>query len=108
MIMRATVERNIAVGTDGYGHPVPAAFAFHATLPCFVWSRNRREIRDADKSALIEDMRAMFPIAADIAQADEISSVKDRAGVELLSGRMRVEAIQRKHRHVEAALERVQ
>ena len=108
MTMRAAVERNQAVGTDAYGGPVAPVFAAHATLPCWVWSNSRREIVDGDKTALVEDMRAMFPIGADVAEGDEIASVTDRRNVELLSGRMRVEAIQRKHRHVEAALERVQ
>lgn len=108
MTMRAAVERDQAVGTDSYGGPVAPIFAAHATLPCWVWSTNRREIVDGDKTALVEDMRAMFPIGADVLERDEIASVKDRNGAELLSGRMRVEAIQRKHRHVEAALERVQ
>jgi hypothetical protein len=108
MTMRAVVERNTASGTDAHGHPVAPVFTAHATLPCFVWSRQRREAVDGAKTALVEDMRGIFPLAADIAEADEIASVTDRRGVELLSGRVRIDAIQRKHRHLEAALKRVQ
>ena len=108
MTMRAVVERNTAVGVDDYGHPVAPVFAPHATLPCFVWSRMRREVRDGDKDALIEDVRALFPTSADIRERDEIASVQDRRGVELFSGRLRVETMQRRRRHFLIALERVQ
>lgn len=106
--MRAVVERNTASGTDAYGHPVPPVFGPHATLPCFVWSTQRRTVADGDKTALVEDHRALFPLGADVTEADEIASVTDRRGAEILSGRFRIEAIQRKHTHLEAALERVQ
>lgn len=108
MTMRALVERNTASGEDSYGHPVKPVFTTLVTLPCFVWSRQRREVVDGDKNALVEDLRAMFALAADIKEGDEIASVQDRLGVVTLSGRFQVEAIQRKHTHIEAALLRVQ
>jgi hypothetical protein len=107
MTMRAVVERNSASGTDTYGHPVAPVFAAHATLPCFVWSSQRREVVDGDKTATVEDLRAVFPLGADILEADEIASVTDRQGSEILSGRARIDALQRKHRHLEAALVKV-
>ena len=105
--MRAEVERNTAPGDDAWGNPVAPVFTAVATLPCFVWSRARREVVDGKKTAIIEDLRAMFPLGADIAERDEIARVTDRIGTEILAGRFRIEAIQRKHRHLEAALERV-
>jgi hypothetical protein len=108
MTMRADIERNTASGTDTYGHPVAPVFTALASLPCFIWSRARREVTDGGKTALVEDLRAIFPLTADVQERDEIASVKDRLGAELMSGRFRLAAIQRKHRHIEAALERVQ
>lgn len=108
MTMRAAVERNGAAGTDDYGHPVAPVFAAHATLACFVWSNQRRAVVDGDKTATVEDLRAVFPLDADIGEADEIASVTDRQGSVLLSGRFRIDALQRKHRHLEATLVRVQ
>ena len=108
MTMRAMVERNSASGTDDFGHPVAPVYATHATIPCFVWSRDRREIVDGRKLAVIEDLRALFPIDADILEADEIASVTNRRGATLLSGRFRIEGLQRKHSHLEATLLRVQ
>lgn len=109
MTMRAQIERNAEAGTDDYGHPLPADFQpLHAALPCFVWSRQGREAVDGDKTALVEDLRAMFPKAADVAERDEIVAVKDRRGNVLFGGRLRIDAPpQFKHRHVEAALKRV-
>lgn len=108
MTMRAEVQRNTATGTDPHGHPAAPVFAVHATLPCFVWSRQRREVVDGDKQAFVEDLRAMFPLNADIAERDRITSVVDRQGKVILSGRFDVGPIQFKHRHLEAGLERVQ
>ena len=108
MTMRADVERNTAAGTDAYGGPVAPAFTVLGTFACFVWSRQGRVITDGDKTAVVEDLRAIFPLGTDIQETDEIVSVKDRRGVEIIAGRLRVDAPpQRKHRHLEAALERV-
>ena len=106
--MRALVERDTASGTDAYGHPVKPVFTTLATLACFVWSKQRREVVDGGKSAMVEDLRAIFALDANLAEGDEIASVQDRLGVVTLSGRFQVEAIQRKHTHLEAALLRVQ
>lgn len=107
MTMRAAVERNGASATDAYGHPVAPVFAAHATLACFVWSKQRREIVDGTKTAMVEDLRAVFPLGADLQEADEIASVTDRRGTELMAGRFRIDGLQRKHRHIEAALVRI-
>ena len=108
MTMRAAIERNSAAGTDDYGHGVTPVFAAHATIACFVWSTSRRTITDGDKEAVVEDLMAMFPAGADINEDDEISSVADRQGNELLSGRFRIEGLQARHGHIEASLLRVQ
>ena len=107
MTMRAVVERNTASGTDAHGHPIKPAFTALATVPCFVWSKQRREIIDGSKIAIIEDLRALFPLGADVVAGDEIASIDDRRGAELLAGRFQIETVQRKHNHLEAALERV-
>lgn len=110
LTMRATVERNTATGTDAHGNPVAPVFAEIAASPlaCFVWSNASRELVGDDRTAMIEDMRALFALGADIAEGDEIASVADRQGNEIIPGRLRVEGpVQRKHTHLEAALKRV-
>lgn len=110
LTMRATVQRNTATGTDAHGNPVVPVFAEIATSPlaCFVWSNTSRELVGDDRTAMIEDMRAMFKLGADIAEGDEIASVANRSGVAIIPGRLRVEGpVQRKHTHLEAALKRV-
>ena len=104
MTMRAAIERNTESGTDADNNPLPPVFAAVATVPCFVWSRSRREVEDGTKTAIVEDLRAIFPLASNVAERDEIASVTDRRGAVLLAGRFRVEALQRKHRHLEAML----
>lgn len=106
--MRADVERDAATGTDAYGGAVKPNYQAWATLPCFVYSKQRREVTDGEKTALVEDLRALFALGADVQEGDEIASVKDRQGAEIMSGRFQIETVQRKHRHIEAGLLRVQ
>jgi len=107
MTMRAVVERDTASGTDAYGHSAVPDFTALATLPCFVWSKQRREVIDGIKTAVIEDLRAMFQLTADIRTGDKITSVTNRRGVEIMAGNFLIEPPQRKHDHLEALLERV-
>lgn len=109
LTMRALVERNAAVTTDNWGQPVAPAFApIGGPLPCFVWSNSSRELVDGQKSAMLEDMRAMFKLGADVREDDEIASVTDRKGAVIIPGRLKVEGpVQRKHTHLEAALRRI-
>ena len=109
LTMRAEIERNTASGTDAWGGAVAPSFtALHADLPCFVWSRQSRELVDGRKNAMIEDLRAMFALGADVREADEIVAVSDRAGNVLIEGRLKIEgAPQFKHSHIEVALQRI-
>lgn len=108
LTMRALVERNQAIGKDGWGNPVAPSFQPLATSKCFVWSNTSREIIDGDKTAMVEDMRSLFALSADIRENDEISAVTDANGTVIIPGRLRVEGpVQRKHTHLEAALKRI-
>lgn len=108
LTMRALVERNQATGKDPWNNPVAPQFAPHATLKCFIWSNTSRELVDSDKTAMIEDMRGLFALSADLREDDEISAVTDARGNVIIPGRLRVEGpVQRKHNHLEAALKRV-
>ncbi len=108
LTMVAHQERSVAAGTDAWGQPVAPAFAAIADLPCFAWTPDAREIIDGDKTAQVEDVRAMFSLKADIRSGDEFSSITDRRGTVLFPGRLRVDAPpQFKHNHFEVALRRV-
>lgn len=108
LTMRAVVERNTAVGKDTWGQPVAPGWTVIGTVRCFVWSNQSRELVDGDKTAMIEDMRALFSLGADITEDDQISAVTDAQGNVIIPGRLRVEGpVQRKHTHREAALKRI-
>ncbi|MEZ5790503.1 MAG: head-tail adaptor protein [Nitratireductor sp.] len=105
---RATIERNSEAGTDPHGNPLPPVWAELATLACFAWSRQSRQAYPGDRTALVEDLRAMFPLGADLRQGDRIASIRDRTGTVIIEGPLRVDAEpQFKHNHVEVALKRV-
>ncbi|PYE86909.1 hypothetical protein [Phyllobacterium leguminum] len=105
---RALVERNVAVTDDPWGNPVPPDFQPLGTFKCFFWSKQSREAVDGDKTAMIEDLRALFALDADLREDDEISAITDARGNALVAGRVRVDGpVQYKHTHMEAALKRV-
>lgn len=109
LTMRALLERNAEQGEDSWGQPLPPELAVVAeALPCFVWSTSSRELIDGQKTAMVEDMRALFAPSADVREHDEIARVTDRQGAVIVPGRLRIEGpVQRKHGHQEAMLRRI-
>lgn len=108
LTMRAVVQRNTATGKDAWGQPVAPVWETVATLRCFAWSNASRELVDGDKTAMIEDMRIMVGLGADLREDDELVAITDRLGAVLIPGRLKVEGpVQRKHTHQEAALKRI-
>lgn len=108
LTMRAAIERNQATGKDSWDNPLPPDFQPLATLPCFAWSNSSREAIDGNKTAMIEDARAMFALGADVNEDDEISAITDRRGNVTIPGRLKIEGpVQFKHTHLEAALKRI-
>ena len=107
--MLALVERNQAITTDGWGQPdTPDFVSTGAALPCFIYSTGTSQIEDGQKIAPIEDLRIMCALGADLRDDDEIASVTDRRGTEIILGRLKVMGPpQRKHTHVEAVLRRI-
>ena len=108
MTMRADIERNSASGDDAYGSPIKPVFGFVGNQSCYVYSKQRREVVDGDKTAMVEDMRALFPFGSWIKEGDEISNITDRQSVVTMPGRFQIETIQPKRRHLEVGLLRVQ
>lgn len=108
LTMLAVVSRNMAAGKDAWGQPVAPVWSTVASLPCFAWSNQSREAVDGDKTAMIEDMRIMVGLGADLREDDELTAITDRKGNVLIPGRLKVDGpVQRKHSHQEAALKRV-
>lgn len=65
MTMRAHVKRGYSgSGTDDWGQSLPPTFQDEATVPCWVWSKTRRSVRDDGKQVVIEDLRAIMPVAS--------------------------------------------
>ena len=109
LTMRAAVGRDQATGEDAWGgKSAPNFVPLHAALPCFVYSKSSRELVDGAKTAMMEDLRAMFSTGAGITEGDVITAVCDRQGKLLIPGRLKVEGKpQYKHTHIEVALQRI-
>lgn len=107
MTYRATVQRDAAAGTDDWGQAVQPDYQPHGTFDCRVWSRQRRELVGDDRTAVVEDLRAMFPLGSDLQNRDRITALADRRGDTVLPGAFLIGPLQLKGDHIEAALERV-
>lgn len=106
---RAVVERNVATGEDAWGGSTAPDFQpLHSALACFAWSNQSRELADGMKTAMIEDLRLLVSLDADLKEGDEITSITKRNGDVVITGRLKVEGpVQFKHNHLEAALQRI-
>ena len=111
MVHRATVERDSSGGRDQWGQEQPPQWAtLHAALPCFAWVRADRikgERVTADTTAVIEDLRMIVPLGTSINETDRVSTIKNRAGIELHRGPMGIESVTYHHSHLEVALVQV-
>lgn len=91
--MRATVERDQESSPDPWGGDQSDFQQVATGVPCRVWSRERRDRTDDGKSVVTEDLRAMFPIGADVQEQDQLTQVVDRQGTVLYAGPLAVETI---------------
>lgn len=108
MIMRADIQNNTAVTVDAYGNPVPPVWASLSTVACIAYTKVRKEVIDGDKIVLVEDLKALFPLASGVIEAHRIANIKDRLGAVLFAGPLQIRTIQRRRDHLEASLDRIQ
>lgn len=93
--MRAQIERSAPQPATPWGQPGPPVFAPLGTVPCRVWSKTRREIRDDGKEAIVEDMRAVMPATVDVQTGDRLT-VQNRLGALLFDGPVAVQTVTRR------------
>ena len=80
MTHRAVIQRASSGGTDAWNRPDPPTFTVQPDpVACRAWSKTRKHVDDDGKEVLIEDIRALFPKAADIQTGDRVT-VTDRLG----------------------------
>lgn len=113
MTMRAVIERDVSEGTDDWGNPTePDWEADEDATPCLMYVRAGagqvgRVVIDTEKTAVLEDRRAIVPLDTDVSTADRIARVEDRAGTVLFAGPMGIDAVHRRRDHLELAVERI-
>ncbi len=107
MTMRAIQKRNTQATADLYGQPDPESLTtVNAALPCYVWSKSTSRTQDGDKTATIEEIRAMVPKGTDLQPGDILESVADRLGTVIFAGPLIVQGPQPRLTHLEARLKR--
>lgn len=106
MTMRALVERNNQANPDGYGHPDAPNWVQHiASLACWLYTQAKQEVIDAEKNAVVEDIRMLVPRGTDITEQDRINGVVDRRGTSIRAGIMSIRAVINRRSHLELVLE---
>jgi hypothetical protein len=94
---RAVVLRNQRTITERgrYNAPLPPAFEpLEDPLPCRLWSRTERTVEGPDVNVVVEDLRMMVPLDADLTTADRIDGVTDRRGRVIDDRILRIDADQ--------------
>ncbi len=108
MIQRATIQRDTATSTDDWGGSVAPTFTDHLiSVPCRAWFQAGREVIDGDKTAVVEDRRIIFPKDTDVTEADRVTSVTNRKGIEILPGPMVIESVGLRQDHIIALVTEV-
>ena len=106
MTMRAKLERDQETGSDSFNNPLPEDFQALATVSCWAFSKARREVVDGDKTAVLEDLRLMVPLATDVNEKDRVANVLDREGTVLFAGPLRIDSVVRRRRHLELLVQK--
>jgi len=105
---RAEIERDGATVSTDWNTPPVASWASHLIgVKCFVWAKPTREVVDENKTVVIDNLRCVMPLGTDVTERDRIASIKDRRGVTILAGPLRIEGVQNVLTHLELILDRV-
>jgi hypothetical protein len=109
MTRRANLERNTTSGDDAWGQPLPPTWTpMPPPVPCWLYTTAKREIVQNQGILVVEDIRAWFPLDADVQHGDRLAMVTDRLGQTLWPGPLEILTVIRRPDHVEALLERHQ
>ncbi len=103
---RAVLQTDDNEGSkDAFGHPKqPDWLKEPVRVPCFAWSTQKRHVADGDKIVVVEDVRAKFSVNASISIGQRILKIEKKNQTLLIDGPLKIETIQHKHNHIEAAL----
>lgn len=107
MVHRAEVQSNTEGGVDDWGNPLPASWGAATDVPCRAWAKMRKEVIDGDKTAIVEDVRAIFARDASVTEDNRIINIKDRQGTVKFTGPFDVVTIAPRKNQLEAMLERI-
>jgi hypothetical protein len=93
MRMFAIVSRSETPAVDASGHPGKSVFEeLSGSIPCRIWSKDRRAINNVGRSVVLEDLRGMFPVGADVQEKDRLR-ILDKQGNVIFPGPIAVESI---------------
>lgn len=108
MTQRALVQRFTSPGTDDFGNPLPGTWSTHiAALAIWLYGSTEKEAVTEETTAVVTDLKALVPLAADITEQDRISGITDRKGTVIEPGILGIETILYQRSHKALTLSRV-
>ena len=101
--MRALQKRNAQAGRDTSNLTLPEDLqTVEAALPCYVYSKATGRVVDGDKTATIEQLRALIPLGSDVQAGDVFEPVSNRLGAVIHPGPLIIQGVQYRLTHLEA------
>ncbi len=109
MTLRCTIQRDQTATTNAWNTKAKPNYQNHLTdVACWFWTTTKREDTDAQREAVIQDVRMMIPLGTDVTETDRINGITDRRGNSVVSGVFDVEAVVKHHlSHLELVLKKV-
>lgn len=108
MVMECDVQQNTETGSDGFGQPLPAVWSTVRQVRCFVWSKSRTFALDEKRTAMVEEIHAVFPRYAVVVEADRLGDVRDRYGAVRFAGPLEIRTLQKRDTHLECVLRKIE
>jgi hypothetical protein len=112
MTQRTTIERLAAPPAppgdedEWGGDPLPSAGQWNVLagdVACWSWSTVEKEVQ-AEKIAVVEDLRAIVPKGTDVTERDRLNGIRDRIGTVIKPGVLLIEAVVNRRTHLELVL----
>ncbi len=109
MTMRCTIERDRALGVDGFNQPAPPHWEIVGTsIHCWIWAGSTAGTRTGGIDGILtitsKTPGAVFPLGTDIKEGDRLRDIQDRRGRATAFGMMPVDSVLPRKTHLEVRL----
>jgi hypothetical protein len=105
---RADIQRDAGSGGDDWGGQGAQNWQDHlAAQPCYAWFAQGRRVVGAGTDVVVEDLRLLLPLSADVQPSDRIAAISDKRGNVIVAGPLVIDTVARRRDHQVAFLKEV-